>query len=374
MSDHFAKIGGNTEFNFRPMMDESFFILERKEKMIKLEHVTKTFQTRNGNVNAVRDVSLEIQDGEIFGIIGFSGAGKSTLVRCINLLEKPEQGAVYFDDKDLLKLSDKELRLKRQEMGMIFQHFNLMRSRTVFENIAFPLRHMKMKDDEIQKRVDSLLELIELKDRKDSYPSQLSGGQKQRVAIARALATRPKVLLCDEATSALDPHTTQQILQLIRRINKELNLTVILITHEMAVVKDICDRVAVMENGKVVEEGNIVDVFSHPKMPVTKNFINTTNNLGKIDELLENKHPLVQIDSNQRLVKLSYQSGNTKEALISTISRKYNVDCSIIFGNVEIVHDVPFGTLICVLTGKQEDMESALQLCEDNQVQVEVMK
>ncbi len=374
MSDHFTNIGGNTKFNFRPITDESFFILERKDRMIKLEHVTKTFQTRNGNVHAVRDVSLEIQDGEIFGIIGFSGAGKSTLVRCINLLEKPEQGAVYFDDKDLLKLSEKELRLKRQEMGMIFQHFNLMRSRTVFENIAFPLRHMKMKEDEIQRRVNSLLELIELKDRKDSYPSQLSGGQKQRVAIARALATRPKVLLCDEATSALDPHTTQQILQLIRRINKELNLTVILITHEMAVVKDICDRVAVMENGKVVEEGNIVEVFSHPSMPVTKNFINTTNNLGKINELLENEHPLVQIDSNQTLVKLSYQSGNTKEALISTISREYNVDCSIIFGNVEIVHDVPFGTLICVLTGKKENMQKALQLCEDNQVQVEVMK
>ena len=374
MSDHFTNIGGNTKFNFRPITDESFFILERKDRMIKLEHVTKTFQTRNGNVHAVRDVSLEIQDGEIFGIIGFSGAGKSTLVRCINLLEKPEQGAVYFDDKDLLKLSEKELRLKRQEMGMIFQHFNLMRSRTVFENIAFPLRHMKMKEDEIQRRVNSLLELIELKDRKDSYPSQLSGGQKQRVAISRALATRPKVLLCDEATSALDPHTTQQILQLIRRINKELNLTVILITHEMAVVKDICDRVAVMENGKVVEEGNIVEVFSHPSMPVTKNFINTTNNLGKINELLENEHPLVQIDSNQTLVKLSYQSGNTKEALISTISREYNVDCSIIFGNVEIVHDVPFGTLICVLTGKKENMQKALQLCEDNQVQVEVMK
>ena len=374
MSDHFTNIGGNTKFNFRPITDESFFILERKDRMIKLEHVTKTFQTRNGNVHAVRDVSLEIQDGEVFGIIGFSGAGKSTLVRCINLLEKPEQGAVYFDDKDLLKLSEKELRLKRQEMGMIFQHFNLMRSRTVFENIAFPLRHMKMKEDEIQRRVNSLLELIELEDRKDSYPSQLSGGQKQRVAIARALATRPKVLLCDEATSALDPHTTQQILQLIRRINKELNLTVILITHEMAVVKDICDRVAVMENGKVVEEGNIVEVFSHPSMPVTKNFINTTNNLGKINELLENEHPLVQIDSNQTLVKLSYQSGNTKEALISTISREYNVDCSIIFGNVEIVHDVPFGTLICVLTGTKENMQKALQLCEDNQVQVEVMK
>lgn len=342
--------------------------------MIRLEHVTKTFQTKNGNVHAVKDVSLEIQDGEIFGIIGFSGAGKSTLVRCINLLEKPESGSVIFEEKDLLKLSDKELREQRQQMGMIFQHFNLMRSRTIYENIAFPLRHMKLKEEEIHQRVTSLLELIELADRKDSYPSQLSGGQKQRVAIARALASRPKVLLCDEATSALDPHTTQQILQLIKRINKELNLTVVLITHEMAVVKDICDRVAVMEDGQVVEEGNIVDVFSNPQRPVTKNFINTTNNLGKIDELIEANHPLMQIDANQKLVKLSYQSGNTKEALISTLSRDYKVDCSIIFGNVEIVHDVPFGTLVCVLTGEEENIKNALEVCRKNEVSVEVMK
>ena len=342
--------------------------------MIRLEHVTKTFLTKNGNVHAVKDVSLEIQDGEIFGIIGFSGAGKSTLVRCINLLEKPESGSVIFEGKDLLKLSDKELREKRQQMGMIFQHFNLMRSRTIYENIAFPLRHMRLKEEEIKKRVMSLLELIELQDRKDSYPSQLSGGQKQRVAIARALASRPKVLLCDEATSALDPHTTQQILQLIKRINKELNLTVILITHEMAVVKDICDRVAVMEDGKVVEEGNIVDVFSHPKMPVTKNFINTTNNLGKIQDLLDADHPLVQIQKNQKLVKLSYQSTNTKEALISVLSRDYDVDCSIIFGNVEIVHDVPLGILVCVLTGSAENIEKALEICRQNKVSVEVMK
>ena len=207
--------------------------------LINLKHITKTFNTKDGDVHAVKDVSLQIDEGQIYGIIGFSGAGKSTLVRCINLLEKPEHGEVIFDGKDLLKITEKELRIERQKMGMIFQHFNLMKSRTVYENIAFPLRHLKMDKEQIDKRVMELLELIDLVERKDSYPSQLSGGQKQRVAIARALATKPKVLLCDEATSALDPHTTQSILQLIKKINKELKLTVVMITHEMAVVKEI---------------------------------------------------------------------------------------------------------------------------------------
>lgn len=342
--------------------------------MINLEHVTKIFKTKAGDVHAVKDVNLHIGEGQIYGIIGFSGAGKSTLVRCINLLERPESGKVVFDGKDLLKISDKELRIERQKMGMIFQHFNLMKSRTVFENIAFPLRHMKMDKDKINERVNELLELIDLVERKDAYPSQLSGGQKQRVAIARALATNPKVLLCDEATSALDPHTTQSILQLIKKINKELNLTVIMITHEMAVVKEVCHRVAVMENGRVVEEGDIVSVFSHPQMPVTKNFINTTNNLGKIDELIEQNNPLVQIDDNQQIVKLQYESGNTSQALISKISRDFNVECSIIFGNVEVIQDSPIGTLVTIFTGDYENIKKALQMCRDNGVGVEVMK
>lgn len=342
--------------------------------LINLKHITKTFNTKDGDVHAVKDVSLQIDEGQIYGIIGFSGAGKSTLVRCINLLEKPEHGEVIFDGKDLLKITEKELRIERQKMGMIFQHFNLMKSRTVYENIAFPLRHLKMDKEQIDKRVMELLELIDLVERKDSYPSQLSGGQKQRVAIARALATKPKVLLCDEATSALDPHTTQSILQLIKKINKELKLTVVMITHEMAVVKEICDRVAVMENGRVVEEGDIVTVFAHPQMPVTKNFINTTNNLGKIDELIKANNPLVQINENQQIIKLQYQSGNTSEALISKISRDFNVDCSIIFGNVEVVKDSPIGTLITIFTGDHENIKKALQMCRDNDVVVEVMK
>lgn len=343
-------------------------------KLIELKHITKTFQTKDGDVHAVKDVTLSIQEGEIFGIIGFSGAGKSTLVRCINLLERPETGEVIFDGQDLLKLSGKELRDQRQRMGMIFQHFNLMKSRTVYENIAMPLRHMKEDKEKIHERVMELLRLIDLVERKDSYPSQLSGGQKQRVAIARALASQPKVLLCDESTSALDPQTTQSILQLIKKINRELKLTVVMITHEMAVVKEVCDRVAVMENGMVVEQGNIVDVFTDPQQPVTRAFINTTNNLGKIDEFLVQNHPLVALEENQQLVKLQYQSKNTSQALISHLSREYNVDCSIIFGNVEVIQQTPIGTLITIFTGEYQDIKKALQVCREHGVHVEVMK
>ena len=342
--------------------------------MIRLEHVTKTFQTKDGDVHAVKDVSLHIKEGQIYGIIGFSGAGKSTLVRCINLLERPEDGKGIFDGKDLLELSDKELRQERQKMGMIFQHFNLMRAKTVYENIALPLRMMKKDKAFIEQKVMELLELIDLVERKDSYPSQLSGGQKQRVAIARALASEPKVLLCDEATSALDPQTTQSILKLIKKVNQEMNLTVVMITHEMLVVKEVCDRVAVMENGRVVEKDDIVPVFVNPIQEITKNFINTTNNSNKINELIKENHPLTQLASNQQLVKLKYSSTNTREALISKISRDYNVDCSIIFGNVEVIKDAPLGTLVTVFTGEDENIRHALDQCKKEGVYVEVMK
>lgn len=342
--------------------------------MIYLEHVTKTFKTKDGDVHAVKDVSLNIEEGEIYGIIGFSGAGKSTLVRCINLLEKPDSGAVVFGDKDLLKLSDADLRKEREKIGMIFQHFNLYNSRTIYDNIAFPLKHLGWSKDKIQKRVLELLELIDLVERKDSYPSQLSGGQKQRVAIARALANNPKVLLCDEATSALDPQTTQSILQLIKKVNKEFGLTVILITHEMAVVKEVCDKVAVMEDGRVVEQGSIVDIFSNPQHQITKNFIATTNNLNKIDELIKDNHRITQLNENQQMVKLQYQSSNTDVALISVLSRDYNVDCSIIFGNVEIIQGQPIGTLITIFTGEDVDIKKALEFTKQQGVKVEVIK
>lgn len=342
--------------------------------MIRLEHVSKTFQTKTKEVHAVKDVSLSIESGEIYGIIGFSGAGKSTLVRCINLLEKPNSGAVYLEDQNLLECSDSELRQQRQKIGMIFQHFNLMKSKTIYENIALPLKHLKWSKSDIEKRVNELLDLIDLQERRDSYPSQLSGGQKQRVAIARALANQPKVLLCDEATSALDPQTTQTILDLIKKVNKELGLTVVIITHEMAVVKEVCDHVAVMENGRLVEEGDIVSVFTNPEKEVTKNFINTTNNSRKIYELIEQDHPLVKLKENQVLVHLQYQSNNTAEPVISQVSRKYSVDINLVFANVEIVHDCPIGQIEAIFTGETEDVKQALQFFRDGGVNVEVIK
>ena len=254
--------------------------------MIILENVTKKFNNGNGEIHAVKDVSLHIREGEIFGIIGFSGAGKSTLVRCINLLERPTAGRVLVDGQDLMALSERELRVARRKIGMIFQHFNLMKSRTVYDNIAFPLKKSKLTKQEKDAKIRYLLELVGLSDRSGAYPAQLSGGQKQRVALARALANDPKVLLCDEATSALDPQTTKSILALLQKLNAELGITIVLITHEMAVVKEICDRVAIMEQGTVVEQGTAEDIFVHPVENVTRSFISTADNLDKIFALM----------------------------------------------------------------------------------------
>lgn len=342
--------------------------------MIRLEHVTKTFKTKDGNVHAVKDVSLEIKEGEIFGIIGFSGAGKSTLVRCMNLLERPDDGKVIFDGEDLMELKPAQLRQARQKMSMIFQHFNLMRSKTVFENIALPMRMQKKSKKEIDTKVMELLELIDLVERKDSYPNQLSGGQKQRVAIARALANDPKVLLCDEATSALDPQTTQSILQLIRKINKERRITVVIITHELLVVKEVCDRVAVMEAGRIVEENDIIPVFIDPVQEITRNFINTTNNANKIGELIEEHHPLTRLEPDQQLIRLTYAPDTAAEPFISKISRDYDVDCSIIFGNIEVIQDSPIGTLVVKITGTEDEIRKAMLTCKEMGIRSEVLK
>ena len=253
--------------------------------MIELQNVTKDFGEGEGQIHAVHDISLTIEDGEIFGIIGLSGAGKSTLVRCINLLERPTSGSVIVDGKDLTKLPQKELLLIRRSIGMIFQGFNLLAQRTVLQNVCYPLEIAGWKKKESVERAMELLSVVGLADRAKAYPSQLSGGQKQRVAIARALASNPKVLLCDEATSALDPQTTQDILCLLQKLNRELGITVVVITHEMAVVKQICNRVAVMENGRVVEEGEIFSVFSNPQMPITRRFIATTDGVARVKDL-----------------------------------------------------------------------------------------
>lgn len=342
--------------------------------MIELKHIHKVFDTKDGNVHAVNDVSLHIEKGDIYGVIGFSGAGKSTLIRCINLLERPTSGDVIVAGQDLLKLNSAQLRECRKKIGMIFQHFNLMRSRTVFQNIAFPLKKSGLSKQEIKEKVDTLLELVELKDRGNSYPSQLSGGQKQRVAIARALANDPDILLCDEATSALDPQTTQSILALLKSLNEKMNITVVLITHEMAVVKAICNRMAIMEHGKVVEEGEIADIFTRPKEQVTKDFINTTTNMNRIYEMIENGESLVATKENERLIRLLYSSENTKKALMSYLVQKYQVSFNIIFGNVEMLSEQPIGNLVVKLDGEKENIEKAIAYIKEQGVGVEVLK
>lgn len=342
--------------------------------MIELNHIQKIFATKDGNVHAVNDVSLHIEKGDIYGIIGFSGAGKSTLIRCINLLERPTSGEVIVNGKNLLSLDAKTLRKTRKKIGMIFQHFNLMRSRTVFQNVAFPLKGSGLSKEEIKTKVNELLELVELKERGNSYPSQLSGGQKQRVAIARALANDPDILLCDEATSALDPQTTQSILALLKSLNEKLNITMVLITHEMAVVKAICNRVAIMEAGQVVEEGDIVDIFTNPKHQVTKNFINTTTNMNRIYEMIENHEPLVEVNGDEKLVRLMYSSGNAKEPVMTQVIKNFGVGFNIIFGNVEMLDKHPIGNLVVKLDGAQKDIEKALDYIRNQGVKVEVLK
>lgn len=336
--------------------------------MIVLEHISKIFETKSNVVHAIDDVSLHIKPKEIFGIIGYSGAGKSTLIRCINLLERPTSGIVKVNGKELTSLSEKQLRQERKKIGMIFQHFHLMNRRTVFDNIAFPLKDEKLSKEEVEHKVNSLLALVDLQDKKYAYPSQLSGGQKQRVAIARALANNPRVLLCDEATSALDPQTTKSILRLLQRVNKELGVTIVLITHEMAVVKEICDRVMVMEHGKVAEEGDILTVFSNPQKDITKNFIATSNPYEDIQEVLQG-----EVDQNAHIVKLQYTQSQTKQALISYISRQYALDVSILFGNIEIVKQTMIGDLIVSIQGDEANIQQAIQYMQEEGIKVEVL-
>ena len=342
--------------------------------MIEFTHVSKDFGSGEKMVRAVRDVSLTIQDGEIFGIIGFSGAGKSTLVRCINLLERPTNGTVVLDGKEMTALSPKELRLARRKIGMIFQHFNLMPSRTVFGNVAYPLQGQGLSKQAIQNKVRKLLKLVDIADKETAYPSQLSGGQKQRVAIARALANDPKVLLCDEATSALDPQTTKAILTLLKDLNQKLNLTIVMITHEMAVVKEICDHVAIMEHGQVVEQGEVFSLFADPKQPITQNFIRTTSNLQKIEELIAEGSPVVQLQPGEVIVRLSYIQKNVSEPLISTLSQCFQISLNIIFADIEIVQDAPIGGTVAILSGEREQITKAMEYLIEKNVGVEVLK
>ena len=342
--------------------------------MIELSHISKDFGSGSYAVHAVRDVSLSIGSGEIFGIIGFSGAGKSTLVRCVNLLECPTSGTVTVDGRELTTLTPKELRQERRKIGMIFQHFNLMPSRTVAGNVAYPLRGSGLSRKEINEKVQRLLGLVGIAEKADAYPSQLSGGQKQRVAIARALANDPKVLLCDEATSALDPQTTKAILHLLRQLNETLGITIVLITHEMAVVKEICGRVAVMEYGSVVEQGEVFTVFAEPKQEITRSFIHTTSNLQKVEELIAEDSPVTRLRPGELIVRLSYIQRNVNEPLISAVSQKFNISLNIIFADIAIVQDSPIGGTVAIISGERAQITKAIEYLIEKNVGVEVIR
>lgn len=335
--------------------------------MIELKNVSKTFDTGKQQIIAVNNVSLSIKKGDIYGIIGYSGAGKSTLVRTLNGLEKPTSGEIIIDDLELSSLSGKDLRKERQNIGMIFQHFNLLWSRTVLQNIMFPLEIAGLSKKDRQERAKELIDLVGLEGRENAYPSQLSGGQKQRVGIARSLANRPKVLLCDEATSSLDPKTTDDVLNLLIDINQKLDLTIVMITHEMEVIRKISSNVAVMDSGKVVEEGTIEEIFHDPKQEITKRFIKQGED-EDIDELLEEFKTTYP---EGRILKLTYQGEYAQSPLISKISRKYDVDINIIHGNIRSTKTSNLGTLYVQIVGKEQQLDDAIE--ELSNINVEVI-
>ncbi len=341
--------------------------------MIELQHIDKVYHTASGDLHALKDINLTINEGEIFGIIGLSGAGKSTLVRCINMLEKPTSGKVMVDGQEMTALGEEQLRKARQNIGMIFQHFNLLSSRTVFGNIAFPLEIQGMDKAAIQKKVEPLLDLVGLKDRADHYPSQLSGGQKQRVGIARALASDPKVLLCDEATSALDPQTTESILNLLRDINKRLHITIVMITHQMNVVKEICDRVAVIENGEIIEQGSMVDIFTNPQKATTKEFVASIQHNDLPDFV---KKLAIHKDykaGDKALVSLSFIGDSAGEPIVSVLIKEYDTNVNILTANIETLQDTPFGTLLIEVEGDEDHLKKALDYLHERKVKDEVI-
>jgi D-methionine transport system ATP-binding protein len=340
--------------------------------VIKLENITKTYGGET-QVQALKGITLTIDDDEIFGIIGKSGAGKSTLIRCINMLEKPTSGAVIIDGDDLTKMNERQLRQERKHIGMIFQHFNLLSSRTVFDNIAFPLELAHVPKEGIKKKVDSLLELVGLTDRQTNYPAQLSGGQKQRVGIARALASDPKVLLCDEATSALDPQTTKSILELLKDINRRLGLTIIVITHEMAVIKTICNRVAVIEGGVIKEEGRVVDVFTSPKSETMQEFVRSVINMELPEGLRKMGLSDQPAPDRSMLVRLRFKGTITEDPIVATIIQKFNINVSILYGNIDYIQDESFGYLIIMLMGDMEMQSRALSYIKELPIGSEVL-
>ena len=343
----------------------------RSETMIRVENVSKIYTGKQGTVEAVKDVSLEISRGEIFGVIGFSGAGKSTLIRLLNGLETVTSGHIYINEKDITTLKRKELLKERQKIAMIFQHFNLLWSRTVEENIAFSLEIAGVPKAERKAKVAELIDLVGLTGREKSYPSQLSGGQKQRVGIARALANEPEVLLCDEATSALDPKTTKDILKLLVEINQELGLTIVLITHEMHVVRQICHRVAVMEEGRVVESGEVIEVFKNPQQPITKQFVGEERVDDEIDEVF---HHLSTSLRPGVAVRIQYLGDRTGDAVLSEAIRKLDTTVSILQAKVNITQKGILGSMIILIEEESSKAEEVIEYLKQAEIIVEVLE
>lgn len=339
--------------------------------MISIKNLSKKYKSEKENTLALNNINLNIKKGEIFGIIGPSGAGKSTFIRTINLLEKPTKGKIKINDNDLTNLSSKKLRNKRKEIGMIFQDFNLLSSRTVFENVSFPLEINGFEKKQRIKKVNKLLELVGLSEKTDSYPANLSGGQKQRVGIARALANDPELLLSDEATSSLDPESTAEILNLLAKIRKELDLTIILITHEMEVIKEICDRVAVIENGEIVEKGKVIDIFSRPQKDITKRFI---KNIIDFELPPKVKESFYNFDKkNGEFIRINFIGELTHQPLISNLIKKYEIDANILYGNIDEIQGIPFGTLVLDLEGQLTNIEESIAYLKSQDLRVEVL-
>lgn len=341
--------------------------------MIELQTLSKRYVGETGPIIALDNASLSVKKGEIVGVIGRSGAGKSTLIRCVNCLERPDKGSIKLAGMDLLKLSPPELRQARQQMGMIFQHFNLLSQLTVFDNIALPLRLSGLSNTEISKRVDELLELVELEDRKGVFPAQLSGGQKQRVAIARALANNPKVLLCDEATSALDPQTTRAILQLLKEINRQLGLTILLITHEMDVVKKICDRACVMAEGRIVEQNDTLNLFLKPQTELAKSLVHSALK-DELPQAIQSRLQPTRADDLFPLLRLTFVDSVTSAPIVSQLSKALKADVNILQAHIDHIQHHSMGTMLIELLAQNvETLTAALDHFAQQQVQVEVL-
>lgn len=331
--------------------------------MIEVKNLIKEFKLDGAEFKAVDNVSFSVERGQIYGIIGLSGAGKSTLVRCLNRLEEPTSGEIIVDGKNILDLSEKELLEERRQIGMIFQNFNLFMQKTVYQNIAYPLEISNVSKDKIDERVNELLKFIDLEEKKNAYPSELSGGQKQRVAIARSIATNPKILLSDEGTSALDPANTKVILELLKKVVATYKMTIVMITHQMEVAQDICDRIAVMDHGKIVEENETEQLFKNPKTALTRSFI----------QHLDVAEKIVASEFKGTILRLVYDGENLAEPILSKCLKEYNVYFNIISANVNKLTDGAMGYLTIEITGEDQEVDKAIKYLKNSKVSVEVL-